>query len=81
MWLPGPLYEALPYVYIFGGVLFIAGTLYLGLDASGATLYISCGLASIVSGAAVFLRRQMARKRMQDAADAAKPTADAPESA
>lgn len=72
MWLPGPLYEALPYVYIVGGVLFIAGTVYLGLDASGAPLYISCGLISIMSGVFVFLRRQMARKGTR--------VADAPES-
>ena len=29
MWLPAPLYEILPYLYILGGTLFISGTLYI----------------------------------------------------
>ena len=61
MWLPGPLYESLPYLYILGGVLFIAGTLYIGVDAQGASLYIACGLISTVYGAVVFVRRQAYR--------------------
>lgn len=61
MWLPGPLYESLPYLYILGGVLFIAGTLYIGVDASGVSLYIACGLISIVYGVVVFVRRQAYR--------------------
>jgi hypothetical protein len=57
MWLPGPLYESLPYAYIIGGVLFISGTLYVGLNAAAAPLYIACGLISIVYGAAIFSKR------------------------
>jgi hypothetical protein len=63
MWLPGPIYESLPYLYIVGGVLFISGTLYIGVITSGATLYIACGLMSIVYGAYIFKKRQDARQR------------------
>jgi hypothetical protein len=54
MWLPGPIYESLPYLYIIGGVLFISGTLYMGVTSSGAALYIACGLLSIVYVAYMF---------------------------
>lgn len=66
MWLPGPLYESLPYLYILGGVLFISGTLYIGVTATGATLYIACGLFSIVYGVVIFLKRQSARQQARD---------------
>ena len=62
MWLPGPLYESLPYLYILGGVLFIAGTLYIGMHAPGAPLYIGCGLISIVYGAYIFKLRSDSRQ-------------------
>jgi uncharacterized membrane protein len=69
MWLPGPVYESLPYAYIVGGVLFISGTLYLGLDAPGAALYIICGLISIVSGVVVFGWRQAHRQKSSKPGD------------
>jgi hypothetical protein len=61
MWIPGPLYESLPYLYILGGVLFISGTLYIGVTTQGASLYIACGLISVVYGVVVFVRRQAYR--------------------
>jgi hypothetical protein len=65
MWLPTPIYEALPYLYVLGGVLFIAGTLYIGITASGSTLYIACGLISIVYGAYIFAKRHAYRNLMK----------------
>lgn len=62
MWLPGPLYESLPYIYVLGGVLFISGTLYIGVSAPGSPLYIGCGLISIVYGAYIFKRRTESRR-------------------
>ncbi len=62
MWLPGPIYESLPYLYILGGVLFISGTLYMGVTSTGATLYIACGLISIVYGAYILKMRLDARQ-------------------
>ena len=67
MWLPGPIYESLPYLYIVGGVLFISGTLYIGVSTKGAALYIACGLVSIVYGAFIFKKRQDARQRSNQA--------------
>lgn len=61
MWLPAPLYESLPYIYILIGTLFISGTLYIGVTAPGATLYFACGLINVVYGAVVFVLRQMCR--------------------
>jgi hypothetical protein len=67
MWIPGPIYESLPYAYIVGGVLFISGTLYIGLNAPGASLYIACGLISILYGAAIFSKRQAHRRKSHSA--------------
>ena len=61
MWIPTPIYEALPYLYVLGGVLFISGTLYIGISATGASLYIACGLVSIVYGAYIFAKRHAYR--------------------
>lgn len=63
MWIPTPIYEALPYLYVIGGVLFISGTLYIGVTAPGASLYIACGLISIVYGAVIFSRRYAYRNK------------------
>ena len=65
MWVPGPIYESLPYLYILGGVLFISGTLYIGVTAQGASLYIACGLISVVYGVVVFIRRQAYRAKSE----------------
>jgi hypothetical protein len=62
MWIPTPVYEALPYLYVIGGVLFISGTMYIGFSAPGATLYVACGLISIVYGAVIFAKRHAHRK-------------------
>jgi len=70
MWIPTPIYEALPYLYIIGGVLFISGTLYIGLTAPGAALYIACGLISIVYGAVIFAKRHAYRQNSTSAGSA-----------
>lgn len=70
MWIPTPIYEALPYLYVLGGVLFISGTLYIGITATGAPLYIACGLISIVYGAVIFAKRQAHRNRSAKAGPA-----------
>ena len=63
MWIPTPIYEALPYLYVIGGVFFISGTLYIGVHAPGAPLYIACGLVSIVYGAWIFAKRHNYRNK------------------
>jgi len=72
MWIPTPIYEALPYLYVIGGVLFISGTLYIGLTAPGAALYIACGLISIVYGAVIFAKRQAYRQNSASSAEPAR---------
>ena len=32
MWLPTPVYESLPYMYVAVGILLIAGAAYIGID-------------------------------------------------
>ena len=64
MWLPSPIYESLPYAYIIGGVLFISGTMYIGITAPGTPLYIGCGLLSIIYGATIFSKRQAHRRNV-----------------
>lgn len=70
MWLPGPIYESLPYCYLLGGALFISGTFYISLDAPGALLYIGCGLISIVFGVAILVRRHAYRVAAEQMGDA-----------
>ena len=65
MWLPAPLYEGLPYFYIFVGILFISGTFYIGVTAPGATLYLACGLIATVYGAVVIVLRHACRSSVQ----------------
>ena len=61
MWLPAPLYASLPYLYVLCGALFFFGTLYIGVTAPGATLYVATGLISIVYGFVVFMLRHTTR--------------------
>jgi hypothetical protein len=65
MWLPEKLYESLPYLYVVSGSLFNAGTIYLGLDAPGASYYLATGTLCTLYGLAVFFRRQVHRRPTQ----------------
>jgi len=62
MWLPQPVYESLPYMYVVMGSLFNAGTIYLGLNAPGAAYYLATGTLCTLYGLAVFFRRQTHRR-------------------
>ncbi len=66
MWLPGAIYESLPYAYVVGGVLFIGGTLYIGIQSVTAPLYIATGLLSIVYGIYIIALRMTARAAARD---------------
>jgi len=63
-WLPSPIYECLPYAYVIGGLLFIAGTIYIGPDVVGVVCYGGSGIISLVAGVVVFLTRR--QRRMMD---------------
>lgn len=63
-WLPSPIYECLPYAYVIGGLLFMAGTIYTGPEVVGVVCYGGSGIISFVAGLVIFhIRRQ---RRMTD---------------
>ena len=49
MWLPRPVYRALPIVYAITGALFILGALYLDLSEPTAPVYLALGVLSLVA--------------------------------
>jgi uncharacterized membrane protein len=71
MWLPTPVYEALPYAYGAIGVTMIVGACYLGLQTQLSLLYLGTGTVSVLLGALVYIRRAHARGKISgDASDA-----------
>ena len=62
MWLPEPIYESLPYVYVVCGALILSGAIYVGIGTAGAPYYLLIGVLSIVGGVVIYLRRTTARK-------------------
>ena len=71
MWLPTPVYESLPYVYVLVGLLFISGATYIGLETGESSLYLGTGAISVLSGVLVYVRRTAAR--VQNKADRPEP--------
>ena len=69
MWLPDPIYERLPQAYFVIGVLFISGTLYIGLQAFMSEIYLGLGFVSLLSGFVVTLRRRTERAKNTQAQD------------
>ncbi len=63
MWLPTSVYESLPCAYVVGGLLFVAGAIYLGPGVSVSPLYLTLGIISVFSGILVFIKRRHARSQ------------------
>jgi hypothetical protein len=63
MWLPEPIYEALPYLYVAMGAAFIGGAVYIGVYHPASPYYVAVGVLSIVAGTVIYLRRSTARKQ------------------
>lgn len=57
MWLPTPVYNALPTAYAVIGVAFILGTLYVGPSAPLGVWYLGFGIVSILASITVSLWR------------------------
>ncbi len=57
MWFAKPLYESLPYYYMLVGLLALASSFYLNYW-YWPTILASVGLASIVAGLVVWLKRR-----------------------
>ena len=57
MWLPTPVYKALPTAYAVIGVAFILGTLYVGPNAPLGAWYLGLGIVSILASITVSIWR------------------------
>jgi glucose dehydrogenase len=66
MWLPEPIYESLPYVYVICGALILSGAVYIGIGTAGTPYYLLIGILSILGGVVIYLRRMTARKQKSD---------------
>jgi hypothetical protein len=62
MWLPEPIYEALPYLYLSIGTTFLGGAIYIGIGHMATPYYFGLGILSILAGIVIHLRRATARK-------------------
>jgi hypothetical protein len=63
MWLPEPIYESLPYLYVVCGALILGGAVYIGIGTAGTPYYLLIGILSILGGVAIYLRRMTARRQ------------------
>lgn len=61
MWLPRSVYEALPWIYIAIGGIFIGGAVYLGITSAESPPYLGIGVISILTG--LFVRTHRHRSR------------------
>ena len=66
MWLPTPLYEALPFLYVSVGSLLIAGVAYIGFDVRSASFYFSLGVACVLFGLFIYYIRHSHRTAKKD---------------
>ncbi len=57
MWLSKPLYESLPYYYVVVGAIMLASSLYLDYW-YWPTIFAGTGLAGVIAGLVVWLRRR-----------------------
>jgi hypothetical protein len=62
MWLPEPIYEGLPYMYLAIGASLLGGAIYIGVGVQGMPFYVGLGFITIVVAAAIYVRRSTARK-------------------
>ena len=62
MWLPPPIYEALPTVYVIIGVLILSGVYYVGFHEPTSFFYAALGVLSVLAGIAVRQRRNQAKQ-------------------
>lgn len=53
MWIPKPVYNSLPAIYIVIGLLIAAGIIYMGLERQGSMVYLALAGLCIVAGIVV----------------------------
>lgn len=61
MWLPRPLYELLPYLYVLLGLAVIALAAAIAQQLWGSTLAFLLGLAITALGVTIWMKRRSAR--------------------
>ena len=61
MWLPEPVYKALPTAYAIIGVAFILGVLYVGPNAPLGNVYLGLGMLSLLAAVTVSIWRSRHR--------------------
>ncbi len=66
MWLPTPLYEALPFLYVSIGSLLIAGVAYIGFDVRSASFYFSLGVSCVLFGLFLYYIRHSHRSKKRE---------------
>lgn len=69
MHLPKPIYEALPYIYVLVGTMFIAGASYISHWYTGAPVYTFFGVFCLIAGLAVWARRYTFRRAARKRSD------------
>lgn len=57
MWVSRPIYESLPYLYMFAGALSLGASMYLNHGYWPTVCFIT-GVACLVAGLVVFLKRR-----------------------
>ena len=66
MWLPSPIYEALPTAYVVIGTLLLGGVFYVGFHGPMTLVYAGLGVVSVLSGITIRQRRSQARQSRTD---------------
>lgn len=66
MWIPTPIYERIPQLWLLLGLLFMSSGVYLGFDYELTFLYFGTGVFCLVWGASIFTMRLMYRNKPQD---------------
>jgi len=75
MWLPTPVYKALPAAYAVIGVAFILGVLYVGPDAPMGRMYLGFGIASLLAAVTVWMWRSKHKESRTNVDTDESPTA------
>ena len=69
MWLPRPIYEKTPQLWLLMAVLFVVMALYIGLDYALTYFYLLLGIVCAVRGVHVLHLRKIYRRAKRDEAE------------
>ena len=66
IWLPAPIYEALPAAHVVIGTLLLGGVSYVGFHGPMSFVYAGLGIVSVLSGITIRRRRSQVRQSRAD---------------